>query len=250
MAMPWVATSPHLASVRTLVSFRPLPVPPIATTASAVSSCSAASSVMSSVIASPLSPLIASVISVAAPRMISLAPARTIRTRGWRTRDSLDAERSQERDVDRAQLRAGQPDLESRGGIGVGRQHAVARCDGGERLRGAAVHLHGVQRRHRVGASGHGLAGIDAGRQRGQRSIGRCVERCLRAHRIAVAERERGGRMAGRRHDVGGEGEPQRARERLFARRDRPDPRDRSLPARRPSGVSRAIRWISESATI
>ena len=49
MPMPWNSTRPARASVRTLASLRPLPVPPMATTASAPSSFSAASSVVSPV---------------------------------------------------------------------------------------------------------------------------------------------------------------------------------------------------------
>ena len=57
---------PSRASVFTLLSLRPLPVPPMATTASAVSSLSAASSVVPWVIAEPPSASIALAMSAAA----------------------------------------------------------------------------------------------------------------------------------------------------------------------------------------
>ena len=203
---------------------------------------------------SPLSASMALAISVAAPRMIvARAGAHDAHAR-LADQHALDAERgaaAPRRSGAAARRRAAarSPAV----GVGVRRQHAVAGRDRGERRGLAAAHLHGVERGHRVGAGGQRVADIDRGAARAtaapaHRSWRRCVS--VGAHRIAVAQRERGLGMAGRDH---------RRRRRASARapcakassRGATGPTERSkLASTSASGVSRAIRWISESATM
>ena len=158
--------------------------------------------------------------------MMSPAPARTTRTRGSRIDHAFDAERGEQRDIDPPQPRAGQPQLRPGGGVGVGRQHAFARRDRGERRGLRAAHLHRIERRDRVGAGRQRLADIDAGRRGDERRrrIGAGVERRVGAHRKAVAQRERG-RADGRPRSRHRRQACARARAatRILARRDRPD---------------------------
>ena len=69
------------------------------------------------------------------------------------------------------------------------------------------------------------LAGVDPHRRAGERRwcIGARIERLIRAHGVAVAQRERRLRMAGFGFDVSRESEPGRFRQRFLARRDRSD---------------------------
>ena len=172
--------------------------------------------------------------------MIAPAPARTTRTRGWRTATRSMPSAVQQRHVDAAQPRAGQHELGAGGDVGVGRQHAFAGRDGGERLGLRAAHLHGIERRHRVGVGRQRLAGVDRAAARAtaapaRRTTG--VERRVGAHRIAVAQRERGRRDGRRAITMSAASvSPSALRERFLARRDRPRSRGRSLPARRRAG--------------
>ncbi len=95
------------------------------------------------------------------------------------------------------------------------------------------------------------IAGIDAhwrGRQRRRRIGARIVGR-VGPHGIAVAQRQRRRGMALGDHRARGQRQAQRLRHGFLARLDGPTDRSK-LASTSASGVSRAIRWISESATM
>ncbi len=138
---------------------------------------------------------------------------------------AFDAERGQQRHIDPAQARAGQPQLQAGRGVGVRRQHAFAGRDRRERRRLGAAHLHGVERCDRIGAAGSAspVSTRDwRGRQR-RRRVGAGIERRVGPHRIAVAQRQRRLGVALGDHRAGGKRQAQRLRHGFLARLDRPD---------------------------
>ena len=152
---------------------------------------------------------------------------------------ALDAERGQQRHVDPPQPRAGEPQLQPGGGVGVRRQHAFAGRDRRRAPRPCAPRICTASSAATASAPArHRIAGVDArrrGRQR-RRRVGAGVERRVGAHRIAVAQRQRGLGMAVRDHRARGERQARAPSTRL-PRAARPArPTGRSLPARRRAG--------------
>ena len=243
---------PTRASVRTLSSLRPLPVPPMATTMSALSSFSAASSVMSSVTATPLSAVDgAGNQRRGAANDVARAGAHHAHAR-LADQHALDAERGEQRHVDPAQARAGQPQLKPGGRVGVRRQHAFAGRDRGERrrlARRASARRRAPPPRRRRPAS----------HRRCRRAPARATAApARRSWRRASRRSARHSRRAARAPPWDGPRRSPRSaasvRPSAFdtaSSRGSTGPTDRSkLASTSASGVSRAIRWISESATM
>ena len=213
------------ASVRTLWSLRPLPVPPMATTASVCSSFSAASSVMSPVTAAPLSASMALAMSVAALFAIAPGLVHTTRTRGCRT-----ITRSTPNAASKATSirRSAAPDRRSFRPAAASASGASVPSPGATTASASAVAPRVCTVSSVATASAPSGKASPVSMRTGapderRRRIRTGVERLLRAHGKTVAQRQRRLRMAGRGLHVGGERETRGFGERFLARRDRHD---------------------------
>ena len=198
-ASPCTATRASRASTCTLVSLRPAPVPPMATMAVGVLGRQR-----------DVEP---------APRLVeahgAAAPLDVGRHQARRRADDCAAAQRQDAharlahgdagqagggeggEIERTQPVAGAAQRQAGLAIAAGRQHAVARIDGDQRLGAGGALLHRVEGRDAVGAGRHGLARLHPRRHPRQqrRRIAAGAERQIGGERPAVGQR--GGR-AGR----------------------------------------------------
>ena len=173
IAMPCASTRPARASVWTLRSFVPLPVPPITTMASASARPRA----------------VARSSRVASARLNKLRAIGDERARDHRRcgvehgvggcagahevnarradRHALDPGRRQHREIDGAQPRAGLEQDGAGADIALRRQHAFAGRDLSLNLVPAILLDHGIGQCHRVGSGRQRVAGIDTMRRAG-----------------------------------------------------------------------------------
>ena len=188
------STLPTRASACTLVSLRPLPVPPTAMIASAVSSCSASSSRASLVPCS--SPRMRPPAAATSPAIrcmaasITSSPAALTRTNRTRGSQMCTAHPRTRQDGGLNGREA--PALPGQGlvavGVGSRRQHAFADRDRCDDVHAIATRHHDLERRHCVGVCRQGFPDVDPRRARQRRRrIGAGVGRELGAYCPAVA---------------------------------------------------------------